>query len=145
MKTLPLWIENQGGLDFACTRCGACCRGGPGYVWLEPAEIDALAAHLRLDAEQFGRRYLRRVGSRISLLEKANHECVFWAEGRGCTVYEARPSQCRTFPFGPEVIRSRVAWREESARCPGMRAPAPGARRYTPAEILELANGRGET
>jgi Fe-S-cluster containining protein len=152
VRKLPLWIEKEGGLRFQCTRCGACCRGGPGYVWVDDAEIAALAAHLGLDREQFGRRYLRRVGDRISLLEKrtaagladASHDCVFWDEGRGCKVYEARPGQCRTFPFWPEVIRSRQAWRSESVRCPGMRA-GPGARLYGPGEILALANGEGET
>lgn len=147
MKTLPLWVQKEQGLRFECTQCGACCRGGPGYVWVDAPEIAALAGHLGLDAEAFGRRYLRRVGARISLLEKASHDCVFWDETRGCKVYEARPTQCRTFPFWPEVIRSRQAWREESARCPGMRAGRgeDARRRYSPEEILSLANDRGET
>ena len=31
------------GLAFSCTRCGACCTGGPGYVWVSPEEIEELA------------------------------------------------------------------------------------------------------
>lgn len=148
MKKLPLWVEKEGGLEFGCTRCGSCCGGGmPGHVWVDADEVRALAAHLGLEEEQFGIRYLRRVGTRVSLLEKANFDCVFWDAPRGCTVYAARPRQCRTYPFWPEVIRSRVAWREEAARCPGIRGlePAAARRRYEPAEILRLANELGDT
>src|SRR5437899_11026538 len=33
----------QDGLRFRCTRCGNCCTGAPGFVWVEPEEIDAIA------------------------------------------------------------------------------------------------------
>lgn len=143
MKRLPLWVEREGGLSFACTRCGACCTGEPGYVWVAAAEIRALAARVGLAPDEFGRRYLRRVGDRISLLEKRNGDCVFWEPGRGCTVYEARPAQCRTYPFWPETIRTRAAWRAERGRCPGIEAV--GAREYRAAEVLRLVSGAGET
>ena len=28
----PEWYRD--GLRFECTRCGACCTGAPGYVWV---------------------------------------------------------------------------------------------------------------
>ena len=31
------------GLAFSCTRCGACCTGAPGYVWVSAEEIEQLA------------------------------------------------------------------------------------------------------
>ncbi len=142
MARLPVWVEREGGLSFTCTRCGDCCRGGPGYVWVGAEEIEALARHLGLDVSSFGRRYLRRVGGRLALTEKPNWDCVFWEEGRGCTVYPVRPAQCRTYPFWAEVVRSRAAWGEEAARCPGIAADG---RRYAPAEIRALLAGRGET
>ena len=33
------WYKD--GLRFQCTGCGDCCTGGPGYVWVNQAEIDA--------------------------------------------------------------------------------------------------------
>ena len=37
-----------------------------------------------------------------------------------CTAYEARPTQCRTWPFWPEVM-SPKAWKKEVAQfCPGI-------------------------
>ena len=37
-------------------------------------------------------RHVCRVGSRYSLVEHPNGDCVFWDRDSGCTVYEARPT-----------------------------------------------------
>src|SRR5438067_8457163 len=85
------------GLSFTCTRCGACCTGAPGYVWVEPAEIARLAAHRGESIERFTKAFVRRVGDRYSLIEKPGGDCVFWDRKAGCTVYPARPLQCQTW------------------------------------------------
>ncbi len=128
------------GLRFACTRCGRCCTV-PGWVWVGEEEIARLAEHLGLGVEEFGRRYLRRVGRRLSLVEKANGECVFWESGRGCTVYPARPTQCRTFPFWKEHVASPRAWAEVEEFSPGVGE----GKVYTRAQIERLLAGEGET
>ncbi len=107
------------GLAFTCTRCGACCTGAPGYVWVDSAEIAALAEHRGESVEEFGRRFLRRVGGRISLVERPGGDCIFWDKQAGCTVYASRPVQCRTWPFWPENIESPEAWDHVTGVCPG--------------------------
>lgn len=107
------------GLNFTCTRCGACCTGAPGYVWVDEAEIGQLAASRGEPVAEFGRKFLRQVGDRISLIEHRNGDCVFWERGRGCTVYEARPVQCRTWPFWPDNIATPGDWEEAVRVCPG--------------------------
>lgn len=102
-------------------------------------EIEAIARFLGLSADDFGRRYLRRVGRSLSLIEKPNHDCVFW-DG-GCTVYAARPNQCRTFPFWPENIETAGAWEAVVHQCPG----AGTGRRYDLVEIRRLSRGDGGT
>src|SRR3990172_7081258 len=90
----------QDGLRFQCTECGDCCTGAPGYVWVGRDEIAELAEHLGVSVADFERKYVRRVGSRKSLIEYANGDCVFFdGASRKCTVYQARPLQCRTWPF----------------------------------------------
>jgi Fe-S-cluster containining protein len=112
------------GLRFACTQCGNCCGGAPGYVWISDQEIVALADRLGMDDEAFRRRYCMRVGKRgISLKDlgrKQDYRCVFFDPARGCTVYEDRPRQCRTWPFWRCVTADEESWREEAAECPGM-------------------------
>lgn len=119
---MPPW--HRDGVTFTCvgTSCGDCCSGrwGRGYVWLTIDEMQAIAQHLGLPFDDFTRRYVRRVGDRFSLTERLNLDCVFYTEGKGCGVYEARPQTCRAYPFWPRVMRSNETWQAEGAHCPGI-------------------------
>lgn len=108
------------GLRFECTGCGDCCTGAPGYVWVNRAEIEQIAAQLGLSVEHFEGRFVRDVGIRRSLIELDNGDCVFFdSRSRKCRIYEVRPRQCRTWPFWPSNLKSPAAWREMAERCPG--------------------------
>ena len=110
----------QKGLKFACAGCGDCCTGAPGYVWVNKAEIAALAAAVGVPVGEFERLYVRTIGIRKSLIEFANGDCVFFhGQRRTCQVYAARPRQCRTWPFWPSNLASPEAWQETAERCPG--------------------------
>ena len=128
-----------GGLCFSCTGCGDCCRHEEGYVWVSPERIASIARFLGMDHEQVMARYVRRVGRRLSLVEKPNLDCVFW--DNGCTIYPVRPTQCRTYPFWPENVESKEDWEAESEGCPGIDR----GRRYSREEIDTLGRGVGET
>lgn len=117
MSTAPWYAA---GLRFSCRRCGACCTGDPGYVWLRSDEAAAIAARLGLEPAGFLSRFTRRVDDRLSLREEADGRCVLFDPGRGCRVYEERPRQCRTWPFWPRIVATPAAWARESAGCPGM-------------------------
>jgi Fe-S-cluster containining protein len=121
------------GLAFACTRCGACCTGAPGYVWVSVEEIEQLARHRGQAVEEFSRQFVRRVGDHYSLIERPGGDCIFWDAQAGCTVYEARPVQCRTWPFWPENVETPEDWEHITRICPG----SGQGRHYTAAEIVE--------
>jgi len=109
------------GLRFECTRCGNCCTGSTGTVTVNDAEIAALAACVELDETAFREQCTRIMSDgSVSLREKPNYDCVFWARDRGCLVYEHRPMQCRTWPFWGANVRDRGGWDEEARHCPGM-------------------------
>jgi uncharacterized protein len=128
-----------GGLRFECTGCGRCCTHGDGYVWTSEEEIVALAAHLGMTLDDFGRRYLRRVGSRYALVDGPGGECVF-LDGKSCSIYEARPAQCRAFPWWPANLESPEAWTEAASTCEGISDVAP----VVVAEVIDdaLASAR---
>ncbi len=108
------------GLKFACTGCGDCCTGAPGYVWVNKAEIAALAGAIGIDVAEFERRYVRKVGIRKSLIEWGNGDCIFFhGESRTCQVYDVRPRQCRTWPFWPSNLVSPATWADTAECCPG--------------------------
>ncbi len=109
----------QDGLAFECTRCGACCTGAPGYVWVNADEVARLAAFRGETVEQFARAFVRRVGEDYSLIEKPGGDCIFWDKRSGCTVYPARPVQCQTWPFWPENLATGDDWARVERVCPG--------------------------
>lgn len=126
----------QEGLAFRCTRCGHCCTGAPGYVWVSHDEIRQLAEFRGEEVREFSSKFVRRVRNRHSLIEKPGGDCIFWDKEAGCTVYPARPVQCRTWPFWPENVESPEAWEQVCQVCPG----SGHGRLYTVEEIrCELA------
>ena len=117
MVELP-WYH--AGLRFTCTQCGQCCTGAPGFVWVNEEEIAALARLSDLDVEAFEYRYVRRVGARKSLREFPNGDCVFFdGQTRRCSVYAARPRQCRTWPFWDSNLKTVEDWEHTCSVCPG--------------------------
>ena len=117
MRTAPWYAA---GLRFNCQRCGACCSGAPGYVWLEAADVAALALSLGLERADFLANHTRRVDGGLSLREETDGRCVLFESGLGCRAYEARPRQCRTWPFWARIVATPAAWEREAADCPGM-------------------------
>ncbi|MFO0881761.1 MAG: YkgJ family cysteine cluster protein [Gemmataceae bacterium] len=107
------------GLRFECTQCGDCCRGAPGFVWVGEAELLALAEYLGEPVEQVRQMYTRKFSRGLSLREKLNGDCVFWEQGRGCTVYPVRPPQCRTWPFWESNVETPEDWAQTCRICPG--------------------------
>lgn len=111
------------GLRFSCTECSLCCRFDSGYVFLSEADLDRLSAHFTMTRAQLIERYCLvvhvGVASRVTLKEQKNLDCVFWKNG-GCSVYDARPLQCRSFPFWPTHLNSRQDWDDLEKECPGI-------------------------
>ena len=113
----PPWYQD--GLAFRCTRCGHCCTGAPGFVWVDDTEVEAIADFLAEDHEQFVAFHTRQLPRGRSLRERANGDCVFYEAGKGCTIYSVRPRQCRTWPFWESNVASPEAWEETCRVCPG--------------------------
>ena len=109
----------QSGLRFTCTQCGDCCTGEPGFVWVDDAELAAIAAFLGEPIEEVRGLTTRTTERGRTLREKANGDCVFYEKGKGCTIYAVRPAQCRTWPFWESNVASPETWRETCEVCPG--------------------------
>ncbi len=110
------WYKN--GLHFECQRCGNCCRRGQGYVWVGLKEIMDISLYLGLRTEEFGKKYLRKVGGLFSLKELSSGDCIMYKEG--CAIYPVRPKQCRAFPFWPLNLESPETWRGVQKFCKGI-------------------------
>ena len=131
------------GLRFQCTQCGNCCTGPTGFVWFNEQEGQALARKRGVSEAEFYRTFARRIDGQWSLNENKTahgYDCIFLdretVPGKAiCGVYEARPTQCRTWPFWPENVRSERAWltTKRLTPCPGM-----GAGTLVPIEQIRI-------
>jgi Fe-S-cluster containining protein len=107
------------GLHFHCTRCGNCCTGAPGFVWVDEDETAAIAQRLGESVAQFQAVYTRVAHRGRTLRERTNGDCVFYDAVQGCTIYDVRPRQCRTWPFWESNVRTPRDWQQTCRICPG--------------------------
>jgi len=120
-------VVNKDGYSYgfdisACSTCqGRCCTGESGYIYVTKAEIESIASLLSLDIKEFVKEYLFKKVYKYSIKEikyDESYECIFYdRESNGCRIYEARPLQCKTFPFW-DYYRTRVS--ELKLECPGI-------------------------
>ena len=109
------------GLQFHCTQCGNCCTGAPGAVWVSEDELQAIADHLNKSIGEIRLLHTRQVRGKLSLREFANGDCEFFdSKTRGCSIYPARPVQCRTWPFWNSNLESPETWQQTGRECPGL-------------------------
>ena len=110
------------GLKFECQGSGKCCtsHGEFGFVFLTKEDRTRFAKHLNLSVSAFQKKYCDQTSEIWHLKEIKNQpDCIFLKDKR-CSVYEARPNQCRTWPFWPEVMNAK-AWKSEvQSFCPGV-------------------------
>ncbi|MDP6541719.1 MAG: YkgJ family cysteine cluster protein, partial [Phycisphaerales bacterium] len=116
------WYEE--GLCFECQQSGNCCTGPPGSVWFDDGEGRAMAKQCGGTVEDFYAQFARKLGNRWSLKEHVvdgKHDCVFLdrtSDRSSCKLYNARPLQCRTWPFWKENLRTPDAWKRAKEETP---------------------------
>jgi Fe-S-cluster containining protein len=113
------------GLHFECLRCGNCCSGpAEGYIWVAGQEIRLIAQFLNVTTRELKKKFLRRVGFRRTIIEQAGtRDCIFLRkteQGKTCSIYPVRPSQCRSWPFWPYNLASPYDWNMMAHKCPGI-------------------------
>lgn len=110
------------GIQFECQSSGRCCtsRGEYGYVYLTKSDRQNMAKTLNLGLTEFTLKYCTRYDESTYYLKAKNRETCVFLENNKCSVYEGRPTQCRTWPFWPENMNAKV-WKKEIATfCPGI-------------------------
>lgn len=112
-------LDGMEGLRFACQPgCTNCCDV-QGYVYLTPGDVKRAAEFLGLSPQAFAAKYIYRTRHLMRLRKPRGSQCHFLRDG-GCAIHPAKPTQCRAFPFWPEIVGSRAEWRKTAAHCPGI-------------------------
>ena len=90
---------------YNCAKCPGYCCSYP-LIQLTKRDVERLAKHFDLTFEQAKAKFtVERHGRKYSIRRKADQHfgrtCTFFdTEKRCCTIYEARPSVCRSYPGG---------------------------------------------
>lgn len=130
---------------FACQRCGNCCSGGSGFVWVDEDEIASMAQRLSMQPARFAERHLKRAvdprsgAERWSLRERADAggACSLLVGRNTCAVYEARPRHCREFPYWEHVLAGGAGFESARETCPGIAVVVPEETRRAACAALD--------
>ena len=112
----------EDGLKFQCQGSGNCCtsHGEFGFVFLTLEDRRRFAKHLNISTAAFTRQYCDIKDGVWHLKEDPKQPDCMFLKNKRCSTYEARPTQCRTWPFWPEVLNPK-SWKKEVASfCPGI-------------------------
>ena len=94
LDTLMQELHHEEFRKTDCLECANCCKTtGPLFTG---ADIDRIAAHLRLKPGQFVERYLRVDEDGDTVLQQL--PCPFLDAGNYCMIYDQRPKACREYP-----------------------------------------------
>jgi Fe-S-cluster containining protein len=106
-------------LRFACQPgCTRCCDQ-QGYVYLSEQDLVRAAAFLGIKPSEFEARYVYRTRHLLRFRKPRHSQCWF-LRSDGCSIHPAKPTQCRAFPFWPEIVESRREWKAAGRYCPGI-------------------------
>jgi len=94
-------------------------------------EARRIADHLKITIQSFRENFTHDtgvdgVGHSLNEIEtEYGYDCVFLDRvsqpGKAvCSLYDARPEQCRTFPWWPEHLDSPRSWQRLSRACEGI-------------------------
>ena len=151
-------LEN--GIEFSCKMCGECCRGfNEGEVYIYKEDILRLANFLNIkmknELNKFAKTYLKVIEGTfywkkpnstrgktyrfktlgLKFIGKDEH-CHFLIDNK-CSVHQARPFQCKCFPFWQLMVSSRKNFINYTKKCPGLQNSK--GRYYSKEEILDWA------
>jgi Fe-S-cluster containining protein len=112
----------EDGIQFECQGSGKCCvsRSGYGYVYVTKKDRQRLAQHLRLKTAAFTKKFCLKSEEGFFFLKDGGDGNCGFLEAKRCSVYEARPTQCRTWPFWPEVMKPKTWAKDVASFCPGV-------------------------
>lgn len=122
------------GILFECQKCGGCCTGQPGIVHVNETEISQIARFLSLPVSKLVSSRLYPYKDGYSILEDHQGRCLFYEQG--CTIYNVRPLQCKTYPFWFVNMRNETKWNKVERECPGIGE----GRLFTKEAILRILN-----
>ena len=93
-----------------------------------------MAAHHGLEVDKWLDRDCRQTldGRWVLNSDPITDICIYLDDDKKCTTYQARPAQCKSFPFWAENVRSDRSWSKTVSECPGIDAEDASYQNHNP-------------
>jgi hypothetical protein len=108
-------------MNFNCKKCGKCCTA-KGFLYVNLNDVVNISEFLKIKKDDFINNYLHKDNDDKYYLGGSDNSCHFFQ--KGCTIYDVRPYQCRSYPFWYYIVRSKEEWNKESRFCKGIKIPS---------------------
>jgi uncharacterized protein len=110
---------SKDGVRFTCQRgCINCCNQ-QGFVYLTEDDVKRIAKFTGMTRRAFEAKYIYRTRHQRRFRKPPDKQCPFLLD-HGCSIHPAKPTQCRTFPFWPEMLEHPALWQRAANYCPGI-------------------------
>lgn len=105
--------------SFQCQMCGHCCYGSGGIV-VGTKDLPRLLMYFNMEKEAFLKKYTKMTNAKPCLIVGADNYCLFFKEGTGCTIHEARPNVCRAWPYFRGNLIDETSFEMAKEDCKGI-------------------------
>ena len=106
------------GIKFKCQKCGACCNIEDGVVYLLKKDIYNLSSFFNIEIGEFKDKYTTLTEEGSFIIKDIHSSICRFQKNNRCSVYPARPTQCRLYPFWSTLMKDRSLFYSEN--CPGI-------------------------
>jgi Fe-S-cluster containining protein len=112
------WWEKKP-VRFECQPdCFKCCAK-PGFVYMNQKDVRQAAEFLNLSQKRFKSEFLKKQYDMWYIEVEDDNPCPFLTF-EGCAIHEAKPVQCKTYPFWRENMETPKHWELTASFCPGI-------------------------
>lgn len=108
---------------FECKMCGHCCEGKGGII-LSPFDLERASAFVGLTQEEFLAQNVEKRNGKNCIKTGPDGYCIFFVQGKGCSIHPGKPDVCRTWPFFRGNLVDHVSLELAKEYCPGIRSNA---------------------
>ncbi len=106
--------------EFACSRCGICCSGENGIIVDNNTDLPRLLSYFNIHKDELDSKYTKIHNSKRVLRSGADKNCLFFVDGKGCSIHEARPDVCRAWPYFRGNIIDQTSLEMAKSDCKGL-------------------------
>lgn len=110
-------------VSFNCTKCGKCCKGTPNSG-VRLSDSDSSRLFKAVGPARYHQNVKIRSEAGHSQIKMKDGACSFLNADNSCSVYDARPDQCRSFPFWSGGFVEPGRWK--LLNCEGLKVSGEG-------------------